>query len=152
MEDAAGGTVADYLTSLSAPLQPGEQTFVTWVHVVQAPGDYLIEFSTWRDATLTADSLLDRDPVPPAHFIAGQEPGQLQVGQSVVTTVDLDVRQGPGQHFPEITDAGYGGDAPAGTSGTVIDGPVESAGVTWWRVQYAPGYAGWSVESGLRGV
>ena len=136
---------------LSTPLEPSAETFVSWVHVVRTPGDYLIEFSTWKDPSFAAGGVLDRKPSPPEVLIAGQDPARFQLGQAVVTTIDLEVRQGPGHAFPEVTNPSYAGHAPAGTTGAVVGGPVSSAGTTWWRVQYTPGYVGWSSESGLSG-
>ena len=151
VSDSTGETVADYITTLSTPLEPSAETFVSWVHVVRTPGDYLIEFSTWKDPSFAAGGVLDRKPSPPEVLIAGQDPARFQLGQAVVTTIDLEVRQGPGHAFPEVTNPSYAGHAPAGTTGAVVGGPVSSAGTTWWRVQYTPGYVGWSSESGLSG-
>ena len=39
------------------------------------------------------------------------------------------------------------GSQSANATGTLIDGPVESGGATWWRVNWDTGVDGWTVES-----
>lgn len=36
-----------------------------------------------------------------------------------------------------------------GASGTIIDGPIESGGYTWWHINYDSGVDGWSADSFL---
>ena len=42
------------------------------------------------------------------------------------------------------------GAQPAGTYGTVIDGPVDAQGYRWWKIDYENGVDGWSVENFLK--
>lgn len=57
------------------------------------------------------------------------------------TRVDLSVRDGPGTSATQIDTA------PAGTTGTVIDGPVDSDGYRWWKLDYDGGVStGWSAD------
>lgn len=63
----------------------------------------------------------------------------LDVWDSVVTDADLSVRDGPGTYYSRVDVA------PEGTSGTVIDGPVDNDGYRWYEVAYDDGVAnGWS--------
>lgn len=39
------------------------------------------------------------------------------------------------------------GSQSANATGTLIDGPVESGGAIWWRVNWDTGVDGWTVES-----
>lgn len=74
----------------------------------------------------------------------------ITIGDTVRVIVNLNVRTGSGTGYPEISDPDYSGYAPAGTTGTVIGGPVSANGYIWWQVDYGPGlYTGWSVETGL---
>jgi hypothetical protein len=41
---------------------------------------------------------------------------------------------------------------PEGTILTVLEGPVEADGYTWWQVQDEQGNSGWSAERNLEGV
>lgn len=54
---------------------------------------------------------------------------------------------------PTILYDGPGGKAlrgmASGLSGTIIDGPVEAGGNTWWKVQYEDGSVGWVLADSL---
>jgi chitinase len=66
---------------------------------------------------------------------------RFSMDHRTVTTTDLSVRDGPGTGYT------YLDTAPGGTGGTVIDGPVDSDGYTWWRVDYDGGVqTGWSAQ------
>ncbi|WP_132057489.1 glycosyl hydrolase family 18 protein [Halorussus amylolyticus] len=67
------------------------------------------------------------------------EAAAFDADHPAVTNADLWVRDGPGTSNEHIDTA------PEGTGGTVLDGPVESDGYTWWRVDYDDGVStGWS--------
>jgi hypothetical protein len=77
----------------------------------------------------------------------------FSVGDTVIVTTALNVRTGPGTSYPEITDPDYYENAPAGTIGQVIGGPISAEGYVWWQIHFGPGlYSGWSVEGGLQKV
>jgi len=61
-------------------------------------------------------------------------------GDRVRTTSDdrLNVRNGPGTNFPSI------GTMVKGSTGIIIDGPVFSGNLYWWKVEYDSGITGWS--------
>jgi chitinase len=62
-------------------------------------------------------------------------------GHRAVTNVDLSVRDGAGTSATQLDTA------PAGTGGTVLDGPVDADGYTWWKVDYDGGVqTGWSAQ------
>jgi uncharacterized protein YraI len=64
--------------------------------------------------------------------------------EHAVTSADLSVRDGPGTSYSRIDVA------PQGTPGTVIDGPVDSDGYRWYKVDYDDGVAtGWSAADWL---
>ena len=67
------------------------------------------------------------------------------VDDPVVSTVDLNVRDGPGTDYDVIADADQW------TGGEIVDGPTESDGYTWWKVQWNEDddngdVTGWSAE------
>jgi uncharacterized protein YraI len=77
----------------------------------------------------------------------------IGIGDTVKVTANLNVRNGPGTNYPEITDSDYRDVTPAGTVGKVIAGPQSANGYTWWRVDFGPGlYSGWAVQDGLQAV
>ena len=69
------------------------------------------------------------------------EATRFKMNDRAVTTDLLWVRDGPGTSYNHIDDA------PADTQGTIIDGPVDSDGYTWWRVDYDGGVlTGWTAQ------
>ena len=79
--------------------------------------------------------------------------GNFNIGDTVEVTTNLNVRTGPGTSYSEISDPDYPGYAPQGTQGEVLDGPTNTDGYTWWKIDFGPGlYSGWSVEDGLEKV
>jgi len=84
-------------------------------------------------------------------FVAGATASAIGVGDTVRVAANLNVRNGPGTNYPEITDPDYRGTAPAGTIAKIIAGPQNANGYTWWRVDFGPGlYMGWAVQEGLQ--
>jgi len=76
------------------------------------------------------------------------EPGDapspaFEVGDRVETTVDLNVRDGPG------LDESIRSTAPLETAGYVRQGPEFADGYVWWKVEYNAGYRGWCVQEYL---
>lgn len=67
----------------------------------------------------------------------------LFVGGPVKTIYDLNVRETPSLSGAIITVE------HAGAFGNVVDGPKDSDGHTWWKVQYESGVTGWSTGKSL---
>ena len=71
-------------------------------------------------------------------------------GQSVETTIEANLRLGPGTNYPVLATL------PAGSTGTVkahsnnLDG-VLATGLYWWKVNFGGGQVGWISESVLTG-
>ena len=146
--NSSGQIVGDYDTTLGSLLQPGQQTTVSWSHTVNQAGDFWLQFGVWKQTPYTSLNLLDKEPSPSQRLIVGVAAG-IQVGDRVRANQNLNVRTCPDTSCSEISDSDYPGYAPTGAYGTVIDGPESADGYVWWKVQYDPGYAGWSVENGL---
>ena len=147
-----GQIVVDYDTTLSSPLQPGQQTTVSWSHTVSQLGDYWLQFGVWKQTPYVSGNLLDKEPSPSRRLIVGVGPTKFRIGDRVRVTVNLNVRTCADTSCSEISDPQYPGYAPAGAIGTVLDGPVSADGYVWWRVQFDQGFTGWSVENGLAKV
>jgi mannosyl-glycoprotein endo-beta-N-acetylglucosaminidase len=63
------------------------------------------------------------------------------VGQQFQVTEALNMRSGAGTNFGIIATL------PAGTTGSVIGGPSNASGYTWWQVRTAAGSTGWVVTN-----
>ena len=69
---------------------------------------------------------------------------KFDANHPTVTNADVWVRDGPG------TSSNHIDTAPQGTGGTILDGPVDSDGYTWWKVDYDGGVStGWSAGAYL---
>ncbi|MFB6175619.1 MAG: glucosaminidase domain-containing protein, partial [Halobaculum sp.] len=68
------------------------------------------------------------------------QPPSLSVGQDVVTTGDVNVRNGAGTSY-DVIDTRADGD-----TGTVVDGSQSADGYVWWKIEYSDGTTGWSVQ------
>ena len=147
--DSNGNQVANYSKTLSASLQPQQQTTVSWTHTVNHPGNYWLQFGVWKATPFTTENLLDKEPSPSQKLIVGHDPAKFHIGDRVQTTTNLNVRTGPGTGRPEITDPDYSGYAPVDSTGVVLSGPVSADGYVWWEIQYDAGYTGWSAEDWL---
>ena len=89
---------------------------------------------------LTVNSVIQPTPTPTPTPVPPTIPSGLVVGDAVVTTSNLNVR-----NLPSTTATSLG-TAPLGTSGTIISGPISANGFTWYQVSYAstPVLNGWS--------
>jgi hypothetical protein len=67
---------------------------------------------------------------------------EISIGHEVKTTKNLYVRNVPGGD--DKTDIVM----PAGSTGTVLEGPVVKGDLTWWKIQYSDGKTGWSANKG----
>lgn len=84
-------------------------------------------------------------------FVAAVGATQIVVGDRVQALDNLNVRQTPSTSGKKV------GFALAGTLGTIIGGPTNANGYTWWQVKWdpagsLPGATGWSVENYLQKV
>lgn len=64
----------------------------------------------------------------------------ITVGAQIETTADTKVRD-PARLGKVLCTQ------PAGSLGTVMDGPYQSSGVVWWNIDYASACDGWAAES-----
>jgi len=69
--------------------------------------------------------------------------GSFHVGDRVQTTGLTAVWLNPPMAGP------FGGNEPAQTPGSVVDGPVRTADVWWWKIQFDGGTEGWVAERQL---
>lgn len=69
--DSKGKVVGDYSTTLSAPLQLGQQTSVSWSHPIREAGDYWVQFGVWKAAPFVGENLLEKKPAPAQKLIMG---------------------------------------------------------------------------------
>jgi hypothetical protein len=155
---SAGGLPVDDLTSTIDPaLRPGETRTLTWSFTPEKKGLYLLQISVYKDE----NTLLARAPeLPQAAILATEaapqpsptEQAAFKKGDRVRVTDNLNVRQGPSISQPEVTDPHYPGYMPAGSLGSVVDGPVQADGYTWWKVKFDRGVTGWCVEDGLKSL
>lgn len=74
--------------------------------------------------------------------IAALATSRFAIGQRVAVAEDVNLRVDPGLGAAVIQVL------PAGTDGTVIAGPVDADGFTWWQVETGAG-TGWAVEDWL---
>ena len=107
--DSSGNDIADYSTTLTSPLQPGQQTTVTWHHTVNQPGDYYLQFAVWKATPFIASNLLNRQPSPSQNLIVGISPTPTPV------TLTLYVHDGSASG-PVISGASVTGSDASGSS------------------------------------
>jgi hypothetical protein len=69
--------------------------------------------------------------------------GHLAQGMQILTRVPAQVRSSPSSQ------ASLTGTQPAGTPGTIANGPVSADGILWWQINYVLGADGWSDERAL---
>ena len=133
-------------TNQQVTLSPNQQqtlTLRTYSFSSNQTGEWYYQFGLWKDQA--GGTLLQKAPSPAGVLAIAA----FLIGDRVQTTQNLNVRNGPGVSYSEITDPDYPQYAPTATLGSVMEGPVSANGYVWWKVQYDRGYAGWSVENGL---
>ena len=136
-------------TNQQVTLDPSQQqtlTLRTYSFSSSQTGDWNYQFGLWKDQA--GGTLLHKEPSPAGVLTVAK----FRVGDRVRVTTNLNVRTGPSTSHPEITDPDYPGYAPAGSLGTVVDGPISADGYVWWKSQYDLGFTGWSVENGLERI
>jgi hypothetical protein len=117
--DSNGNQVVNYSKTLSTPLQPGQQTTVSWSHSVNNPGDYWLQFGVWKATPFTAENLLDKKPSPSQRLIRG---------------------------ISTITERITNGSFSSGTNGWTLWGDFW-AGTNFLNYRTSPGYAAGGVDS-----
>ena len=75
--------------------------------------------------------------------IGPSDDSEIHKGDTVRVTTGLNVRTEPGTSGSKITTMA------AGSTGTVLEGPVSAEGYTWWRISYDDGTTGWSADNWL---
>ncbi len=156
--DGQGAVVRRHETVLEDSLQPGQRATVSWEHAVRREGEFLLQFSLWRDA----DTMLHQQPAESQRLIVVREAepdtdpdgppsvAEFAIGDRVqVAGAPLRVRVAPGTSEPDVSSEYYPGSMPVGSLGTVVDGPEEADGYVWWRIDYDRGVVGWSAQDWL---
>jgi len=77
------------------------------------------------------------------------EPKDFQKGDDVKTTDLLNVRSVPGLPIDGTEDTRISEPVGKGSTGTILEGPVEADGFSWWKIQYNDGTIGWSQDKRL---
>ncbi len=148
--DSIGRKVKDY----ERPpifLAAGQQFTVEWEHKVEAEGEFLVQFSLWKDPT----TLVAQWPQQPQKLLLATAPrptGKFAVGDRVRVTASVNVRTGAGTSHPKVTHVNYPGSMPPGSMGKIAGGPQQADGYVWWRVEFDNGVVGWCIEDALAKV
>ena len=69
---------------------------------------------------------------------------KFAINNKIETTNSLNVRSGPGLSYDTVSET-----KAAGSTGTILKGPVYADGFTWWQIQYDDGTNGWSEDKRL---
>ena len=94
--DTEENMVGNYDTVLETALLPGQIATAQWDHLVEEPGDYLVQFGVWERLH---DGLVFRAPCPMERLIVAHPPGM-----PLVDVVGLEVpTRGPGDQWITIT-------------------------------------------------
>ena len=95
-------------------------------------------WTTWKNGAY-------KQYIPEAESALGVAPSgsPIVIGGTVRVTTGLNVRTEPGTSGSKITTMA------AGSTGTVLDGPVSAEGYVWWRISYDDGTTGWSADNWL---
>jgi hypothetical protein len=129
----------------SLTLDPNQEETIEWTtgFSEDQTGDWSYQFSLWKDTV--GGTLLAQRPSPPGiltvvKFKAGDPVYVYGTGG-----VGLRVRDAPcGKQI---------GNKPDGSTGVVLEGPVactlEGKTYIWWKIRWADGLIGWSVEDYL---
>jgi cell wall-associated NlpC family hydrolase len=70
-------------------------------------------------------------------------------GDKIETTDLLNVRSIPGLPIYSTNDTRISEPKSKGSTGTILEGPVDADGFTWWKIQYDDGTIGWSQDKRL---
>lgn len=126
-------------------LDPNQEGTVEWTTGFKEDqtGEWSYQFNLWKDAV--GGTLLVQRPSPPGSLTVVK----FKVGDPVYVYgtggIGLRVRRAPcGEQI---------GNKPDGSTGVVLEGPVvctlEGKTYRWWKIRWADGLEGWSVEDYL---
>lgn len=109
--------------------------------------DGFVQGSKYEDLYPNTGEVVTTNPTPEPTPTTNPTPTTFSVGARVENTVNINVRTSG-----VISSATLIGTNPAGTKGTLIQGPSTSSAnqYTWWYVDYDSGYDGWSGENNLK--
>lgn len=100
-------------------------------------------YTWWRIETYLGTGWVVENWVTPSGGSTPPPTPTFANGDTVRVTELLNLRSGAGTGNGVITTL------PAGTTGTVLDGPQSASGYTWWRIQTSRG-TGWAAQDWLR--
>ncbi|MFO8034040.1 MAG: hypothetical protein R6U88_02600 [Candidatus Bipolaricaulota bacterium] len=155
--DSQDAVVRSYEEKLEEPLEPDQNKTITWEHDPRREGEFFLQFSLWGDE----DTMLDQQPDVSERFIVvrDEEPepdedepaeAKFEDGDRVrVTASGLRVRVSPGLDESPVASPYYEGTMTQGSTGRIVDGPVERDDHIWWRIDYDIGVVGWSAQEYL---
>jgi uncharacterized protein YgiM (DUF1202 family) len=136
--NTSGGVIATMPTGTTVTVVSGPTSSggYTWYQLTTSYGNgYAAGEFLQPTGTTTPTDPPPANPPPPTS-------GKFAIGTAVRVTEALNMRSGPG------TGNGIIATLPAGTAGTVLEGPSTGSGYTWWRIQTSQG-TGWAAENWL---
>ena len=122
--DTEENMVGNYDTVLETALLPGQIATAQWDHLVEKPGDYLVQFGVWERLH---DGLVFRAPCPMERLILAHPPGM-----PLVDVVGLEVpTRGPGDQWITITGENFEPDSAVILKFIATEYPIDAE-----RVKY----------------
>lgn len=124
----------------SSPVDGGNLQFL-WIQNTQTAMQS--GYGAWVELAPSGMGMAQATPTlsPPIQA----DPIALRVGgQAQIFTTEgdaLNMRSAPGTQFERVSQL------PSGSMVTLLEGPVDADGFTWWRVRTVDGIEGWTVES-----
>jgi hypothetical protein len=108
---------------------------------ISSGGENWRPWTTWKNGAY-------KQYVPEAESALGvaSQGSVFLIGEKVRVTTGLNVRFKPGTSGSMITTMA------AGSTGTILEGPVFTEGYTWWKIIYNDGTIGWSADNWLESV
>ncbi|OGG58323.1 hypothetical protein A2853_00175 [Candidatus Kaiserbacteria bacterium RIFCSPHIGHO2_01_FULL_55_17] len=76
--------------------------------------------------------------------VSAPVPRTFRIGATIKTSSEVNVRALPVIDAKNILCV-----QPSGTVGTIVSGPANASGYTWWSMDYARGCDGWSIKQSL---
>ncbi len=135
-------------TPTPIPSLPTQSTLPTFTPTVAALPTTALESSANGAASETESTPAAPAAQPPAATTAPPAAaGKFTIGQTVIVTGTgkdkLSLRAGPGTDYKRVRVV------KDGVKLTVIGGPEEADGFTWWQLKTPKGYVGWAVQDYL---